>query len=130
MKRAFGVRDLDQFTSRLAELRLELPVPLSPGEFVAHTDGACLGNPEGPGGWAAVVEPGPDGVPWLYFPEDMARPVEPEQVGVLVADAVLSRRFAVFTHPEDEERFRTWRHDIDASLAAAVEGSPPPPVLS
>jgi ribonuclease HI len=26
------------------------------GPYVAHTDGACLGNPDGPGGWAAAVE--------------------------------------------------------------------------
>lgn len=56
-KRAFGARDLEEFAAVMAELRVELEPPSEPGEYVAHTDGACLGNPEGPGGWAAVVEP-------------------------------------------------------------------------
>ncbi|HEV7662155.1 MAG TPA: RNase H family protein [Chloroflexota bacterium] len=55
-KRAFGTRDLDEFAAVMAELRIELEAPTESGEYVAHTDGACLGNPEGPGGWAAVVE--------------------------------------------------------------------------
>ena len=52
-KRSFGLKDLDEFRHRLAALRLELEPPTSLAEYVAHTDGACLGNPEGPGGWAA-----------------------------------------------------------------------------
>jgi hypothetical protein len=59
----------------------------------------------------------------------MLVPKEPEDVGVMVVDAVESGAFVVFTHPEDAERFRTWRVDIDASLAAAIESSPPPPKL-
>lgn len=55
-KRAFGTRDIEQFARRLAELRLEAEAPTEPGTYVAHTDGACFGNPEGPGGWAAVVD--------------------------------------------------------------------------
>ena len=31
------------------------------------------------------------------------------------------------TWAQDEERFRTWRLDIDASLATAIEAAPPPP---
>ncbi len=66
-KRAFGLQDLAEFGARLAELRGELDAPTSAGEFVASTDGACLGNPEGPGGWAAVVDR-PDGeTPWMLF---------------------------------------------------------------
>ncbi len=40
----------------MLELRLELSPPAEPGAFVVYTDGACFGNPEGPGGWAAVFE--------------------------------------------------------------------------
>jgi ribonuclease HI len=54
---AYGVADLDEFRARLSELRAMLTPPLERGAFTAHTDGACLGNPAGPGGWAAVVEP-------------------------------------------------------------------------
>ena len=66
---------------------------------------------------------------WSYLPPDMLDPKDPEDVGAMVADAVAAKRFAVFTHEADAERFRTWRHDIDASLAAAIAGSPPPPSL-
>lgn len=61
-----GAEDLGQFTARLAELRAELAPPTQPGAYEAHTDGACLGNPDGPGGWAAVVEHlgSPDAAPW------------------------------------------------------------------
>jgi NAD(P)-dependent dehydrogenase (short-subunit alcohol dehydrogenase family) len=66
---------------------------------------------------------------WLYFPPEMLDPVEPEAVGPLVADAVLAGQFAIFTHAGDAELYRTWRTDIDASLAKAVADSPPPPVI-
>jgi ribonuclease HI len=52
---AFGRRDLDEFTAGLSELRSSLGPPSTSGAYVAYTDGACLGNPRGPGGWAAVV---------------------------------------------------------------------------
>lgn len=66
---------------------------------------------------------------WSYFPPEMAVAVDPEAVGVLVADSVLSGKFAIFTHAEDEARFKVWHHDIDASIASAVASSPPPPVI-
>jgi NAD(P)-dependent dehydrogenase (short-subunit alcohol dehydrogenase family) len=66
---------------------------------------------------------------WSYFPPEMQQAVLPEEVGVLVADAVLADRFVIFTHPEDVDRYRSWRTDIDRSLAEIIEGSPPPPVL-
>jgi ribonuclease HI len=53
---AHGLADLEEFRDRLAELRRTLPAPDGPGQYVAHTDGACLGNPDGPGGWAAAVD--------------------------------------------------------------------------
>ena len=66
-KRAFGLQDLAEFRARIDELRRNLDPPTAAGEFVAYTDGACLGNPEGPGGWAAVVDR-PDGdTPWMLF---------------------------------------------------------------
>jgi ribonuclease HI len=66
VKRVFGVNDVAEFQSRIAELRTELEPPMAPGEYVAHTDGACFGNPEGPGGWAAVVD-SPDGKRWMLW---------------------------------------------------------------
>jgi ribonuclease HI len=61
--RAHGLADLAEFRARLAELRTELAPPAQAGAFVASTDGACLGNPDGPGGWAAVVDgPVPQGL--------------------------------------------------------------------
>lgn len=64
---------------------------------------------------------------WLYFPEEMRTAVEPEAVGVLVADAILKKQFAVFTHAHDAERFRTWRLDIEKSLSDVIAASPKPP---
>lgn len=51
----FGVQDLREFAARLVELRTTFTPPSEPSEFLAYTDGACLGNPQGPGGWAAAV---------------------------------------------------------------------------
>jgi len=64
---AFGVRDLEEFRARLAELRATLAPPTEPASYVAYTDGACFGNPEGPGGWAAAVFPPDEAPPWLLF---------------------------------------------------------------
>lgn len=50
----FGANDLVEFEARMAELRSEMAPPTAPGEFTVYTDGACFGNPSGPGGWAAV----------------------------------------------------------------------------
>jgi NAD(P)-dependent dehydrogenase (short-subunit alcohol dehydrogenase family) len=66
---------------------------------------------------------------WFYFPEEMQVPMEPSEVGTLVADAVLEGRFAIFTHAGDADRYMTWRLDIDQSLAEVIENSPPPPRL-
>jgi ribonuclease HI len=56
--RNHGVADLAEFRARLDELRASLYPPTQAGEYLAYTDGACLGNPDGPGGWAAIVYPG------------------------------------------------------------------------
>ncbi len=64
---------------------------------------------------------------WLYFPEEMRTAVEPDAVGVLVADAIEKKQFAVFTHAHDAERFRTWRLDIEKSLTDVIAASPKPP---
>jgi NAD(P)-dependent dehydrogenase (short-subunit alcohol dehydrogenase family) len=64
---------------------------------------------------------------WLYFPEEMRTPVEPEAVGVLVADAIERKQFAIFTHAHDAERYRTWRLDVEKSLSDVIAASPVPP---
>ena len=64
---------------------------------------------------------------WSYFPPEMQVAIEPAAVGEMVCDAIRDERFAIFTHPGDLERFRTWRLDIDASLADAIAGAPAPP---
>lgn len=69
--RAFGTHDLDQFARRMAELKVDFDPSTDGSSFVAHTDGACFGNPEGPGGWGAVVEQldqsPPLRAPWLLW---------------------------------------------------------------
>jgi len=62
---AYGTRDLEEFAIRVADLRLGLRPPSSAGDFVAYTDGACFGNPQGNGGWAAAVFG--DGEAWRLF---------------------------------------------------------------
>jgi ribonuclease HI len=66
-RRAHGVSDLSEFAARLTELKVELDPPQSSGEYIAHTDGACLGNPDGPGGWAAVVQTAIDARHWWLW---------------------------------------------------------------
>ena len=63
----YGVRDLEEFRARLADLRLELSAPTRAGPYTGYTDGACFGNPQGPGGWAAAVFPSEGGGQWLLF---------------------------------------------------------------
>jgi NAD(P)-dependent dehydrogenase (short-subunit alcohol dehydrogenase family) len=64
---------------------------------------------------------------WSYFPPEMQVAIEPAAVGAMVCDAIRDGQFAIFTHPGDREHFRTWRLDIDASLADAIAAAPPPP---
>ena len=64
---AYGVRDLEEFRARLAELRAALTPPSDSSRYIAYTDGACFGNPEGPGGWAAAVFPPAEAAPWHLF---------------------------------------------------------------
>jgi NADP-dependent 3-hydroxy acid dehydrogenase YdfG len=66
---------------------------------------------------------------WFYFPPEMQEAVEPEAVGVLVADSVLAGTFAIFTHASDAELYKSWHADIDASLAEVIGASPAPPVI-
>ena len=62
---AYGIRDLVEFADRIAELRRVLEPPTQRGEYVAYTDGACFGNPQGNGGWAAAVFHGTNA--WQLF---------------------------------------------------------------
>jgi ribonuclease HI len=81
---AHGVADLAEFRARLGDLRLELGPPSQAGEFGAYTDGACFGNPDGPGGWAAVVDH--DAQRWeLWGPLSSTSNNRAEALGVLGA---------------------------------------------
>ena len=64
---------------------------------------------------------------WFYLPPEMLDPKDPEEVGVMVCDAITAGKFAIFTHDIDEQRFREWRTDIDRSLADVIASSPVPP---
>jgi NAD(P)-dependent dehydrogenase (short-subunit alcohol dehydrogenase family) len=65
---------------------------------------------------------------WIHFPPELVtHAVEAEAVGPMVCDAVEAERFTIFTTESDAEHYRTWRTDIDASLAAAIAGAPTPP---
>jgi len=65
---------------------------------------------------------------WIHFPADMAADgVDADAVGPMVCDAVAAERFTIFTNANDAELYRTWRTDIDASLASAIAAAPAPP---
>jgi ribonuclease HI len=66
VRAGYGSGDLAEFASRLDELRASLGPPTGPGPYVAYTDGACFGNPSGPGGWAAAVF-APAGTPFWHL---------------------------------------------------------------
>jgi ribonuclease HI len=73
-KRTFGLKDLDEFQARLIQLRTEFAPPAEAAQpaapsrdlvgYLAYTDGACFGNPSGPGGWGAVVYAPGDAAVW------------------------------------------------------------------
>lgn len=64
---------------------------------------------------------------WLWFPPEMLDPKEAEVAGPLVCDAIEADRFVIFTHAFDEEKFRTWRVDIERSLREAIAAQAPVP---
>jgi NAD(P)-dependent dehydrogenase (short-subunit alcohol dehydrogenase family) len=65
---------------------------------------------------------------WSYFPPEMTESaVDADTVGRLVCDAVAAERFAIFTNAADAERYVSWHHDIDRSLAEAIAAAPVPP---
>jgi ribonuclease HI len=63
-KRSFGLKDLDEFGARLVQLREVLQPPAQAADYLAYTDGACFGNPSGPGGWGAAVYQPEGGLSW------------------------------------------------------------------
>jgi ribonuclease HI len=58
LPKTFGLKDLDEFRARIAQLKAELEPPAEVADYLAYTDGACFGNPSGPGGWGAAVSSG------------------------------------------------------------------------
>jgi NAD(P)-dependent dehydrogenase (short-subunit alcohol dehydrogenase family) len=64
---------------------------------------------------------------WLWFPPEMLDAKDAEVVGPMVCDAIEADRFVIFTHDQDDEKFRTWRVDIERSLAQAIAAQAPVP---
>jgi len=67
-----------------------------------------------------------DPMSFIHFPEHMQRPIEPEEVGRIIADGLEGERFLILTHPEDAEVIRARREDYDRAIARQVESSPDP----
>lgn len=67
---------------------------------------------------------------WGCFPEWMLRPITPDDVAIMVVDAISANRFIIYTHPEDEVLIHDRTTDLDAALAAqsARLSDPTPPV--
>ncbi|MGI9148266.1 MAG: ribonuclease HI [Chloroflexota bacterium] len=85
-QRSFGLEDLDEFRSRLVDLRAELQPAAGAADYLAYTDGACFGNPSGPGGWAAAFSPHDDRPGWeLWGHLSSTSNNRAEALGVLAA---------------------------------------------
>ena len=55
------------------------------------------------------------------------RPIEADEVGPVVVDAIREERFLVLPHPEFGDMLRARGRDLDASVAAQIAKLPPPP---
>jgi ribonuclease HI len=103
--KAFGVQDLSEFATRLGELRTTYRAPTESGEYVAYTDGACFGNPRGPGGWAAAMFAEPE--TWYLFGHlSSTSNNRAEALGVLGALEWLPPRSKLRLHSDSELTLR------------------------
>ncbi len=106
-KRVHGVSDLAEFGARLEALRTEDSPPNVAGDYVAYTDGACFGNPDGPGGWGAAVFPLDDGVPWkLWGHLSSTTNNRAEALGVLAALEWIPAESRLELHSDSELTIR------------------------
>lgn len=86
LTKSFGLKDLDEFRARIDQLKAELQAPPEVGDFVAYTDGACFGNPAGPGGWGAAVSSAGEESSWdLWGHLSSTSNNRAEALGVLAA---------------------------------------------
>jgi NAD(P)-dependent dehydrogenase (short-subunit alcohol dehydrogenase family) len=63
---------------------------------------------------------------WTHFPRHMLRAIEPAEVGEMVLDAVRTKQFLLYTHPEDEALMRARALDLPAAVAAQLADQPDP----
>jgi NAD(P)-dependent dehydrogenase (short-subunit alcohol dehydrogenase family) len=68
----------------------------------------------------------PTGAGWTHFPEHMQRAISPDDVATMVVDALRTKQFLLYTHPEDEELMRERAVDVDAALRKQIESLPDP----
>jgi ribonuclease HI len=139
-KKSFGLKDVEEFRARLVQLRAEFEAPTDVTDYLAYTDGACFGNPSGPGGWGAAVYYVPGDLPsWeLWGHLSSTSNNRAEALGILGAlewvpagsrltirsDSQLSVRifegqYKVKANPEIWELIRTTRSE--KRLAATAE---------
>ena len=85
-KKSFGLNDLEEFRARFVQLKAELEPPSELADYLAYTDGACFGNPSGPGGWGAAVSTVGDEPAWeLWGHLSSTSNNRAEALGVLAA---------------------------------------------
>jgi NAD(P)-dependent dehydrogenase (short-subunit alcohol dehydrogenase family) len=63
---------------------------------------------------------------WTHFPQHMLRAISPDDVAGMVVDALRTKRFLLYTHPEDEALMRERSLDVDAAIARQIESLPDP----
>jgi ribonuclease HI len=107
-ERVYGHKDLGEFRARVADLRLSLAPPVNPGAYLAYTDGACFGNPSGPGGWAAAVfTSGETAASWHLFGHlSSTSNNRAEALGVLAALEWVPARSKLSLHSDSELTIR------------------------
>jgi NADP-dependent 3-hydroxy acid dehydrogenase YdfG len=63
---------------------------------------------------------------WTHFPQHMMRAISPDDVAEMVVDALRTKRFLLYTHPEDEVLMRERAIDVDAAITRQLESLPDP----
>jgi hypothetical protein len=63
---------------------------------------------------------------WTHFPAHMMRALSPDDVAAQVVDAVVAKRFLVYTHAEDAELIARRAADVDADLLRQLAELPDP----
>jgi NAD(P)-dependent dehydrogenase (short-subunit alcohol dehydrogenase family) len=63
---------------------------------------------------------------WTHFPRHMMRAIEPAEVADQVVEALRTKQFLLYTHPEDEALMRERALDLPGAIARQIADQPDP----